>query len=359
MGRPVVATAVDGTDEVLRDGLDGLLVAAGYVDGVRRARRRAVAARRRGVRSSASAALGDGAAALRARRADWRGWRHPLRGGRPRVRRGVAGVVMTRMRAAAAALVERPTLCGLASAAAAALASSLVAAAGEPRAPAARVALVLGAWLGAGRRSSRSPSCPASICRGAPPAARPGGAAWRSPSTTVRTPTRRRRCWTALRAAGVRATFFLVGEAVERWPELVRRIAAEGHVIGNHTQRHRLLVFRTAAQLAEEIASCQRALERAGLHARLFRPPHGFKPLGLHRVLRAPRASSSSPGRARSATPTRRATASIVERAPSRSRARGASCSCTIIRAARRHRRRRCAHHRPLPRARLRVRRRS
>jgi peptidoglycan/xylan/chitin deacetylase (PgdA/CDA1 family) len=89
----------------------------------------------------------------------------------------------------------------------------------------------------------------------------------------------------ALGRAGVRATFFLVGEAVDRWPELARQIVAAGHVVGNHTQRHRLLPFRTHAQVAEEVADCQRALARAGVEARLFRPPHGFKPVGLHRVL--------------------------------------------------------------------------
>jgi peptidoglycan/xylan/chitin deacetylase (PgdA/CDA1 family) len=90
----------------------------------------------------------------------------------------------------------------------------------------------------------------------------------------------------ALRRLGVRATFFLVGEAVDRWPALVRQIASEGHAIGNHTQHHRLLVFRTEAQILAEVAACQRALLRAGVAAQLFRPPHGFKPLGLHRALR-------------------------------------------------------------------------
>jgi peptidoglycan/xylan/chitin deacetylase (PgdA/CDA1 family) len=90
----------------------------------------------------------------------------------------------------------------------------------------------------------------------------------------------------ALRRAGVRATFFVIGEAVERWPELVHQIKADGHAVGNHTQRHRLLTFRTAAQVADEVAACQHALARLGIEARLFRAPHGFKPVGLHRVLR-------------------------------------------------------------------------
>jgi peptidoglycan-N-acetylglucosamine deacetylase len=87
-----------------------------------------------------------------------------------------------------------------------------------------------------------------------------------------------------LARAGVRATFFLVGAAVERWPELARRIVAAGHTVGNHTQRHRLLVFRTLGQLEREVEECQRALAPLG-GTRWFRPPHGFKPIGLHRLL--------------------------------------------------------------------------
>jgi peptidoglycan/xylan/chitin deacetylase (PgdA/CDA1 family) len=89
----------------------------------------------------------------------------------------------------------------------------------------------------------------------------------------------------ALARLGVRATFFLVGEQARRHPELVRRIGAAGHAIGNHTQRHRLLVFRTDAEVEDEIAACQRTLGALGVRASLFRPPHGFKPLGLQRTL--------------------------------------------------------------------------
>ncbi len=91
----------------------------------------------------------------------------------------------------------------------------------------------------------------------------------------------------ALRAARVRATFFLVGAAVEQWPDLARRIVDDGHAVGNHTMRHRLLTFRTTAQVEDEIVSCQRALARLGAGGvRWFRPPHGFKPIGMHRLLR-------------------------------------------------------------------------
>jgi peptidoglycan/xylan/chitin deacetylase (PgdA/CDA1 family) len=41
-----------------------------------------------------------------------------------------------------------------------------------------------------------------------------------------------------LAAAGAKATFFVIGKWVERWPDTLRRIDREGHTVGNHTQTH-------------------------------------------------------------------------------------------------------------------------
>src|SRR5436305_10351705 len=49
----------------------------------------------------------------------------------------------------------------------------------------------------------------------------------------------------ALKDRGVKATFFILGRHAEQWPELVRRIADEGHAIGNHGYFHRKLHFRS------------------------------------------------------------------------------------------------------------------
>src|SRR4051812_36398942 len=45
----------------------------------------------------------------------------------------------------------------------------------------------------------------------------------------------------ALAQQCVRATFFLIGESASRHPDLVRRMAAEGHTVGHHTWQHRNL----------------------------------------------------------------------------------------------------------------------
>jgi polysaccharide deacetylase family protein (PEP-CTERM system associated) len=56
-----------------------------------------------------------------------------------------------------------------------------------------------------------------------------------------------------LRQAGMRCTFFVVGEIAERFPEAVRAIAAEGHELGCHTQTHRPIQEHTRVSLREDL----------------------------------------------------------------------------------------------------------
>jgi peptidoglycan/xylan/chitin deacetylase (PgdA/CDA1 family) len=82
----------------------------------------------------------------------------------------------------------------------------------------------------------------------------------------------------ALAERGVRATFFILGRHAEQWPELVRRVAAEGHSIGNHGYFHRKLHFRSPTYVRNDLTLGTRAIEQiAGVHPRLFRAPHGFR----------------------------------------------------------------------------------
>lgn len=78
---------------------------------------------------------------------------------------------------------------------------------------------------------------------------------------------------------GVKAAFFVVGRNVEREPRLTERIAAEGHLIGNHTYDHfRMGMFGLARFWREQIGRTDAAIERAtGLRPALFRPPVGHK----------------------------------------------------------------------------------
>jgi polysaccharide deacetylase family protein (PEP-CTERM system associated) len=63
---------------------------------------------------------------------------------------------------------------------------------------------------------------------------------------------------------GVRATFFVLGWVAERFPALVREIAALGHEIASHGSRHQLLYTLTPEQFREDVRSAKATLESAG-----------------------------------------------------------------------------------------------
>jgi peptidoglycan/xylan/chitin deacetylase (PgdA/CDA1 family) len=91
-----------------------------------------------------------------------------------------------------------------------------------------------------------------------------------------------------LRERRVKATFFLCGANAERYPDLVRRIRAEGHEIGNHTYSHPYLYLESGERIAREIDKTQDVLERiSGRRPRLFRPPFGVRWFSLWRVLKS------------------------------------------------------------------------
>jgi len=90
-----------------------------------------------------------------------------------------------------------------------------------------------------------------------------------------------------LRDRNVKATFFLCGKNVERYPEIARRIRAEGHAIGNHTYSHPFLYFKSRSFMGDEIDRSQDAIERiTGTRPTVFRPPYGARWLGIYPVLR-------------------------------------------------------------------------
>lgn len=80
-----------------------------------------------------------------------------------------------------------------------------------------------------------------------------------------------------LKENNIKATFFLIGSKVEVYPEIVKRIYDEGHLIGNHTYSHSArYTLWTSNRIYEDI---QRANDRIykiiGQRPTLFRPPFG------------------------------------------------------------------------------------
>ena len=92
----------------------------------------------------------------------------------------------------------------------------------------------------------------------------------------------------ALAAAGAKGTFFVIGEQTLRHPNLVRRIADEGHEIGNHTWTHSEPAQTSAVRFLEEVTQTRQMIQNlTGRDCRMMRPPKGAltvgKTLGLWR----------------------------------------------------------------------------
>src|SRR5258706_78140 len=85
----------------------------------------------------------------------------------------------------------------------------------------------------------------------------------------------------------VHATFFMIGRYVRQRPDIAREVASAGHVIGNHSMTHPLLIFESAARIRTELVDCRATLTDAlGNHSNLFRPPFGGRRPATLRIAR-------------------------------------------------------------------------
>ena len=77
---------------------------------------------------------------------------------------------------------------------------------------------------------------------------------------------------------GLKATFFMIGRQVERFPQLARRVADCGHEIGNHSYSHPIFLYRSAAETRRQLARTQDVIgEVTGVRPQLARPPCGVR----------------------------------------------------------------------------------
>lgn len=91
----------------------------------------------------------------------------------------------------------------------------------------------------------------------------------------------------ALAKHDVYATFFLIGRYAQQRPDIARAIVKAGHVVGNHTFSHPLLIFKNGAHIRQELSGCRSALQDAiGEHSNLFRPPFGGRRPAVLRIVR-------------------------------------------------------------------------
>ena len=89
-----------------------------------------------------------------------------------------------------------------------------------------------------------------------------------------------------LREHQVKATFFLLGKNIEQEPELLARLAAEGHELASHGYSHRKLHRLGRQELEQELAKTEALLGRSSGRRPAFRPPHGRKSPLLEWLLR-------------------------------------------------------------------------
>ncbi|PYP10686.1 MAG: hypothetical protein DMD59_04785 [Gemmatimonadetes bacterium] len=76
----------------------------------------------------------------------------------------------------------------------------------------------------------------------------------------------------------VPASFFMVGDHVRRYPQLARRVAGAGHLVGNHTHNHVKLHFASRQRLRHQLEVAHTAIGWAtGQRPRAFRAPHGYR----------------------------------------------------------------------------------
>ncbi len=90
-----------------------------------------------------------------------------------------------------------------------------------------------------------------------------------------------------LAGQNVPATFFMCGENVRRCPAVARQVAAAGHEIGNHTDTHPRLYFRSSGLIYAEVARAQETIAQVtGVTPRFFRAPYGARWFGLRAAQR-------------------------------------------------------------------------
>ena len=85
---------------------------------------------------------------------------------------------------------------------------------------------------------------------------------------------------------GVKATFFMVGENVDYYPDAARAVVEAGHEIGNHTFSHRKFNRMSEHEMLDEIHACEQAISSVSdSPVHLIRPPEGQMNEAMRRVI--------------------------------------------------------------------------
>jgi peptidoglycan-N-acetylglucosamine deacetylase len=92
-----------------------------------------------------------------------------------------------------------------------------------------------------------------------------------------------------LKKHDIKAAFFLIGSKAEKYPEIVRRMDEEGHVIAGHSYSHHFFFdLFSFKHMQEELIKTEEVIAQiTGRHIRLFRPPYGVTNPMLAKAVRA------------------------------------------------------------------------
>jgi peptidoglycan-N-acetylglucosamine deacetylase len=91
-----------------------------------------------------------------------------------------------------------------------------------------------------------------------------------------------------LKSNGVKAVFFIVGEKAGQFPDMIKRIDEEGHILGNHSYTHHYLFdFFSVSKMKKELAKTDQVVYQiTGRKMKLFRPPYGVTNPLVSRTIR-------------------------------------------------------------------------
>lgn len=80
-----------------------------------------------------------------------------------------------------------------------------------------------------------------------------------------------------LKNENIKATFFMIGHHVQKYPDIAKRVADEGHTIGNHGYAHSVMLYYKPAEIEEEIKYTEYVIkEITGVTTKYFRPPKAW-----------------------------------------------------------------------------------
>lgn len=91
-----------------------------------------------------------------------------------------------------------------------------------------------------------------------------------------------------LKKYNIKATFFVVGSNAKKYPDLIKKIQQEGHVIGSHTMTHPMLTKLSEPQLLVEVKETSQIVDHIlGIKPKCLRYPFGASNEHVREVIRA------------------------------------------------------------------------